>query len=415
MKVFSEASNPLLWRILIAAKYNKVDISQASAEGAKDKSPLGKFPVLETSEGTIFESNAIVRHVARSSKGQLYGNNDWEAAQVEQFICLTVSEIDLPAAVWVYPILGYIANNSVATQKAKGDIRKVLDYLNKHLLTRTFLVGERITLADIVVSMSLYYLFQKVLDPAFRKPYTNATRWFLTCVNQPEFKAVVGDFTICEKAEVAPEHFQEPEKKEEKPKAEKPKKEEKPKAEKPKPKPKDDEEEEDDEFAEKDTKKANVLDSLPPTTFNLDEWKRTYSNAKDTRKDACSWFWEKLDKEGYSIWFCDYKYNDECEKIFMTCNLLGGWIQRLDKLRKYGFGSLAIFGEEPKLSISGCWLFRGADVPQEMRETDDYEQYTWRKADLNDVATRELVNDFWAWDGSFGGSNNQFNQGKIFK
>lgn len=26
------------------------------------------------------------------------------------------------------------------------------------------------------------------------------TRWFLTCVNQPEFKAELGDFQLCSKA-----------------------------------------------------------------------------------------------------------------------------------------------------------------------------------------------------------------------
>jgi len=98
----------------------------------------------------------------------------------------------------------------------------------------------------------------------------------------------------------------------------------------------------------------------------------------------------------------------------MTCNLIGGWIQRLDKLRKYGFGSLAIFGQEPTLEIQGVWLFRGQEPPEEMKETVDYENYTWKKLDPADKASQELVNDFWAWDGSFGG-NKSFNQGKIFK
>jgi len=144
----------------------------------------------------------------------------------------------------------------------------------------------------------------------------------------------------------------------------------------------------------------------------MDEWKRTYSN-KDTRSEALPWFWEHLDLEGYSLWFCNYKYNSECEKVFMTCNLLGGWIQRLDKLRKYGFGSLCIFGQEPKLSVSGCWMFRGKDIPQEMKETDDSEHYVWRRVDVNSAADKALVEDYFAWDGNFGGKS--FNQGKIFK
>jgi glutathione S-transferase len=49
-----------------------------------------------------------------------------------------------------------------ATQKAKGDIRKVLGILNDHLQTRTFLVHERVSLADIIVACSLVDLYKTV-------------------------------------------------------------------------------------------------------------------------------------------------------------------------------------------------------------------------------------------------------------
>merc|ERR1719222_1458888 len=42
-------------------------------------------------------------------------------------------------------------------------------------------------------------LFKLVLDPAFRKSYGNVTRWFTTVVNQPNVKAVIGDFALCTK------------------------------------------------------------------------------------------------------------------------------------------------------------------------------------------------------------------------
>jgi elongation factor 1-gamma len=423
MKVYTDSANPLLWRVLVAAKYANVALEQQIGvdPNSKDvlaKSPFGKVPFLETDKGCIFEANAIVRYLARLGKGSLYGSNDNEAGQVDQFIDFAASEIELPGNVWVFPILGYIPNNSVATQKAKGDIRKALDFLNKHLNTKTFLVGERISIADIVVSLSLYYLYQRVLDTAFRKQFVNTNRWFLTCVNQPEFKSIIGEVKLADKMEVAAEvaesKEQEKPKKEEK-KQEKPKKEEKPKEEKPKKEapPKDDDM--DDEDAEKQEKKKNPLDDLPPSKFVMDEWKRVYSNTKEIRKDAATWFWNNFDKEGYSLWFCDYKYNNELEKVFMTCNFVGGFIQRLDPLRKYAFGSLLIFGNDPKLEIHGCFLFRGKDLPPQSKEIDDFELYDWKKVNIDDAAQREKANDFFAWDGSFGGLGLPFNQGKTFK
>jgi len=410
-KVYSDQNNTNTWKALIAAKYAGVNVETPSFTLGTDnkkpefleKSPLGKVPVLETAEGALFEAHAIARYFARQSK-QLYGSTPFEAGAIDQWIEFAANEIELPGNVWVFPILGLIPNNSGATQKAKGDVRKAVDILNKHLLTRTFLVGNRITLADIVVSLSLYHLYQRVLDNGFRKPFVNTTRWFLTCVNQPEFKSIIGEVKLCEKMEVAKETEPVAEKKKEvkkeQPKKEQPKKEAKPA------------EEEEDEFAEKEEKKKNPLDSLPPTTFDLDAWKRTYSNT-ETRTEAIPYFWKNLDKAGWSLWFGDYKYNNECEKVFMTANLLGGFIQRLDKLRKYGFGSLCIFGEEPKLEVGVCFLVRGQEVPPELSECDDYEHYTWRKANVEDVADQELVNDYWAWDGNFGGK--KFVQGKSYK
>jgi len=414
-KLLSDNPNPNTWKVLIAAKYSAINVEPTYGVdvNSKDflaKAPTGKPPVLETPEGPIFEANAIVRYVAKLGRNNLYGSNAFEAAQVEQWIEFASIEIDLPVSVWVFPILGYIPDNKEGTQRAKGDVRKVLDILNKHLQTRTFLVGERISLADIVVSMSLFYAYQRVLDSGFRKQFVNTNRWYLTIVNQPEVKPIVGEVKLSEKMEIAP-HV---ETKEEAPKEQKPKekKEQKPKEKKEEKPKKDDEEPEEDEF--KEEKKKSALDDLPPSKFIMDEWKRTYSN-KDIRKEAIPWFWEHLDKEGYSVWFADYKYNNECEKLFMTCNLIGGFCQRLDKLRKYGFGSLIIFGEEPKLEIGSCWLFRGQNVPLEMQEVDDYEQYNWKKAELSDPAVRDLVNDYWAWDGTFGGTNKKINQGKVFK
>jgi len=416
MKVFCDKHNPKLYKILVAAKLNGVDIeapefTEADAKSADftKKNLSGKVPFLETEQGTLFGDNAIARYVSRLGKNKLNGSSSFDAATIEQWIDFAVNEIDLPAAVWVLPILGTIPNNSTATQKAKGDIRKALETLNKHMLPRTFLVGNRISLADIVVAFSLYRLYELVLDPPFRKQFINANRWFTTIVNQPEVKAVIGEAKLCEKMQVAKETAPKEEKPEkaEKP-AEKPKEQPKKKEEKPKKKKEEDEEEEDEDHEEKKEKKPNPLDFLPPSKFVLDEWKRTYSN-EDTRSVAIPYFWANYDKEGYCVYFGNYKYNAELQKLFMTANLLGGFVQRLDALRKYGFGCLIILGEEPSLEIQCCFLFRGNGIPQAMIECDDSECYDWVKADTDDAATREKINQFWAWDMP------RFNQGKAFK
>lgn len=43
----------------------------------------------------------------------------------------------------------------------------------------------------------------------------------------------------------------------------------------------------------------------------------------------------------------------------------------------------------------------------------DYESYSWKKLDPNSEETKKLVNEYFRWEGDFGGK--KFNQGKIFK
>jgi len=386
------------------------------------QNPLGKVPVLITPEGPIFESNAIAFYVSSIGKKRLLGNDHYEQSLILQWLSFIQSELEVPYSIWLYPILGYHATDvPVATESAKQDIFKVLSILNNHLLHRTFLVGERISLADIVASVHLFTLYSLVLSPELRSPYPNTNRWFLTLAHQPEFKEVLGEIKLCEhttvyqpkqpaaaahpKAEKKEKPKKEP--KEPHPKAEK--KPEPPKVEKPKEENLEEEEEED---KEEKPKAKNPLDFLPPSKLNFDEWKRTYSN-NDTRTVANPWFWEHFDPEGYCIYSCHKKSND-LDKVWLCSNMIGGFFTRLERLHKYAFGSMVIHGTEPTLKISGVWVFRGLDVPIEMKECDDFELYDWKKIDHADPKHRTLIEDFFAWDGEFNGDGKPA-AGKVFK
>lgn len=47
--------------------------------------------------------------------------------------------------------------------------------------------------------MTLFNLYQYVLDPNTRKPYQNVNRWFQTIINQPQSLAVLGNFKLADK------------------------------------------------------------------------------------------------------------------------------------------------------------------------------------------------------------------------
>ncbi|XP_005178105.1 elongation factor 1-gamma [Musca domestica] len=420
--LYTYPENFRAYKALIAAQYSGAQVKVASdfVFGETNKSaeflkkfPSGKVPAFETSDGKFLsESNAIAYFLASE---QLRGGKcPFAQAQVQQWLSFADNEIVPASCALVFPLLGIMPQQKGNT--AKQDVEVVLNLLNKKFLESTYLVGERITLADIVVFCSLLHVYQYVLDAASRKPYTNLNRWFNTILNQKQVKAVVGNYSLCDKALVFdPKKYAEFQAKTggAKPQQEKKAKEEK----KPAPKkeePKKEELDAADLALAAEPKSKDPFDALPKGTFNFDDFKRVYSN--EDEKVSIPYFWEKFDPEHYSIWYGEYKYNEELTKTFMSCNLIGGMYQRIDKMRKQAFASMCLFGEDNNSTISGIWVWRGQELAFTLSPDwqVDYEVYDWKKLDPKSEETKKLVEQYFSWTGT-DKDGRKFNQGKIFK
>lgn len=385
---------------LIAAEYTgvKVELVENFEMGVSNKTPeflkmnpIGKVPVLETPNGAIFESNAIARYVARlKADNPLYGSSLIDAGHVEQWIDFATLEIDNHLIAWFLPRIGRTPYLPPAEEAVISALRRGLAALNSYLASNTYLVGHSVTLADIVLTCNLYFGFSRLLTKSFTSEFPHVERYFWTLVNQSNFKKVLGEVKQIEsvlpvqsaKKPAQPKETAKPKPREE------PKKEAKKEPAKPD-KPEGGEEEE----APK-PKLKNPLDLLPPSKMILDEWKRLYSNTKTNfREVAIKGFWDMYDPEGYSLWFCDYKYNEENTVSFVTLNKVGGFLQRMDLARKYAFGKMLVIGSEPPFKVKGLWLFRGQEIPQfVINECYDMELYEWKKVNISDVEQKERVN-----------------------
>jgi elongation factor 1-gamma len=166
-----------------------------------------------------------------------------------------------------------------------------LSTLDAHLATRTFLVHERISLADLVVASMVQKLVSNILDAELRAKVPNVIRHAETILRRPTLKEIFGEIEYCEKAQQYTPPPKEKKEKEAKPAAAAapvPKAEKKPKAKAV------EDDEEDEPLVPEEPKAKNPLDSLPKPTMNLDDWKRAYSN-KDTRgaNGAIEWLYQK--------------------------------------------------------------------------------------------------------------------------
>ncbi|XP_030880669.1 elongation factor 1-gamma [Leptonychotes weddellii] len=407
--LYTYPENWRAFKALIAAQYSGAQVRVLSAPphfhfGQTNRTPeflrkfpAGKVPAFEGDDGfCVFESNAIAYYV---SNEELRGSTPEAAAQVVQWVSFADSDIVPPASTWVFPTLGIMHHNKQATENAKEEVRRILGLLDAHLKTRTFLVGERVTLADITVVCTLLWLYKQV---TFIKNQVGRG-W-------GRLETTAKKFAESQPKKDTPRKEKGSREEKQKPQAER--KEEK-KAAAPAP------EEEMDECEQAlaaEPKAKDPFAHLPKSTFVLDEFKRKYSN-EDTLSVALPYFWEHFDKDGWSLWYAEYRFPEELTQTFMSCNLITGMFQRLDKLRKNAFASVILFGTNNSSSISGVWVFRGQELafPLSPDWQVDYESYTWRKLDPGSEETQTLVREYFSWEGAFQHVGKTFNQGKIFK
>lgn len=82
---------------------------------------------------------------------------------------------------------------------AKTDFSRALKTLNGHLDQRKYIVGTKMTLADISIVSALVYPMKLVCDETYLESFPNVVRWFLNCIQEESFKTVIGDISISTK------------------------------------------------------------------------------------------------------------------------------------------------------------------------------------------------------------------------
>ena len=359
---------------------------EATRKTLVSKTPTGTFPYFETEEGVLSESKAIEIYIAEKYKPELLGSDDLEQAQVRQWMEFASFELADCEQKIVYPIFGWKPFNKEEHDEANNKVKELLKALDQQVKGKRYAFGENLTLADIALFRHLKFFFQLVFPKGLReKVFPNVNDWFLRVLNTPETDKVYGKVLLCKvplKAFVS-------EKKEEK-------KEEKKKEEKKEEKKKKNDDENDDEEEGKKKKKQNPLDLLPPSTMDFEDFKRAFMNNKD-KDDAVKKFWEVFDPKGYSIWWCEYQnLPTECKVLFRTSNSKSMFLQKCDPLRRYAFATHGVYGKEGDYKVRGMWMFRGLDIPQEMRDNDLFEYMTFKKMDTNNEKDRQLIHDYWA-------------------
>jgi len=210
----SYPNNPTVNKILIAAQYGglKVEYPADFKFGVDNKTeeffklnPAGQVPIIVGPEGAIFESNAAARYIARKGDRALLGSNDYDASLIDSFLELHRSS-ERSFGLLVSPLFGFSKFTPEKHQEGLEGSAKALSTLERWFTDgdKEWLVGGRVTLADIVWFVALYNLYSNAFGAEERAKYPHVLKWLHRAASQPQFQVYYPEVKLPDVGKKAP-------------------------------------------------------------------------------------------------------------------------------------------------------------------------------------------------------------------
>ncbi|KVC46750.1 glutathione S-transferase [Burkholderia ubonensis] len=155
--------------------------------------PHGLVPVIKDDDFVLWESNTIIRYLANRYGGEaLYPAEPQARARIDQWIDWQASDLNRS---WVFAFQGLVRKSPDhrdpdGIAKSIADWTKHMRVLNAQLdATGAFVAGERFTLADIPIGLSV----NRWLGTPFEHPdFPAVTRYVERLAARPGFEAYGG-------------------------------------------------------------------------------------------------------------------------------------------------------------------------------------------------------------------------------
>lgn len=351
---------------------SKINFIDADLEDTKkrntyaQKTPTTTLPFLETKNGNISESISIEIFLAKKHKPEILGSNAFEHAKINQWIEFANCEIQNCAKELIYPIFKGKKPENKGNENEDKKFKKYLSLLEKEFKKgNKFIMGNKLTLADIVLFRYLRFFFMFYLTEKIRNSLCpKLTLWFENIMNTQEAIEAYGRTLLCKK-QLKPLDI----------KIEKNKNKNEPK---------------------KEIKKENPLDFLPPSKFDLDNFKKEFCE-NSNKKEVMEKFWKDFDPKGYSLWLIEYQnLESEGKKLFRMKNSKNFFLERFDDdFKRYSFGVHGVYGNNNEFKVKGLWMWRGEDIPEEIKENEYFNYLSIKKLDCKNDKDKKLVEEYW--------------------
>jgi glutathione S-transferase len=151
------------------------------------RQPFGRVPALTDDGFEMFESRAMCRYINDKASGKLMPHDAKDRARVEQWISVETSEFAPNAMKFIYEHVFKRPQTPEVLDAAGKGLTTALEVMEKQLTKSAFLVGNELTLADVVYMPYVEYL---MASPAkeFIAKHPHVAAWWNKISERPSWK-----------------------------------------------------------------------------------------------------------------------------------------------------------------------------------------------------------------------------------
>jgi len=178
-RIYAYPNNIGANKSLIAANFGNIKIDYPSdfKMGTDNKSehylktinPTGQVPALQTPDGPIWESNAMALYVARKVGEKLYPTDAYKQSLIDQWMLFTVNNLEKYAFPWFGALRGYGEYHKEAVEGARKSYLEKVQIVEHHLESHKYVLGDSISIIDIIFFVNLSSFGSMALDPTNQK------------------------------------------------------------------------------------------------------------------------------------------------------------------------------------------------------------------------------------------------------
>jgi glutathione S-transferase len=200
LKIFGHPVSTCTRKVLMTlaetrAPYEFVVVDFAKGEHKQpphmSRQPFGQVPAIDDDGFSLYESRAICRYINERAGGKLVPSDAKAHARMEQWISVETEDFTPHVMKFIFQHIFHRPQEPATLEAAGSRLEVALGVLDAALSKSPYLVGDDLTLADVVFMPYIEYALGTPVKATFEK-HPHVMAWWKRASDRPTWKKAIG-------------------------------------------------------------------------------------------------------------------------------------------------------------------------------------------------------------------------------